>query len=298
MKVDIRDPRIQEIVGDDIHLEELGTGFDFTEGPVWHPYEKHLIFSDMPGDHMRRWTERDGVSTFRRPANMANGNTYDSRGRLLTCEHSTSRVIRTELDGSTTVLATEWEGKQLNSPNDLIVAADGSIYFTDPSFGRMEYYGVAREQELDFRGVFRIIPDTPEGHQIQLLARDFDQPNGLIFSLDGKRLFINDTVHGHIRVFDVQADGSIANSRLWAEVTGEGVGLADGLKFDSAGNLYCTGPGGLHVFDSEGTLLGVIPVPQSAANFGFGDDDQRSIFITASTSLYRVRVKIPGVALF
>lgn len=298
MSVDIRDPRFREIVGDDVQIEELGSGFDFTEGPVWHPREKHLIFSDMPGDHMRRWTERDGVTTFRRPANMANGNTYDSRGRLITCEHATSRVTRTELDGSISIIATEWQGKQLNSPNDVVVAADGSLYFTDPSFGRMEYYGVAREQDLDFRGVFRVVPDAPNGPEMQLLVSDFDQPNGLIFSADGKTLLINDTVRGHIRAFDVNADGSIGNSRVWAEVTGEGDGAADGLKYDSAGNVYCTGPGGLHVFDGEGTLLGVIRVPQSAANFAFGDDDLRSIFITASTSLYRVRVKVPGVALF
>jgi gluconolactonase len=298
MSVDIRDPRFRDIVGDEVELEELGSGFDFTEGPIWNPREKHLIFSDMPGDHMRRWSERDGVTTFRRPSNMANGNTYDSRGRILTCEHATSRVTRTELDGSITVLATEWQGKQLNSPNDIIVAPDGSLYFTDPSFGRMEYYGVKRDQELDFRGVFRLVPDAPGGHQLQLLVDDFDQPNGLILSLDGRTMFINDTIRGHIRAFDVQADGTITNSRVWAEVKGEGDGAADGLKFDSAGNLYCTGPGGLHVFGSGGELLGVIHAPQSVANFAFGDEDLRGIFMTASTSLYRVRVKVPGVPLF
>lgn len=298
MSVDIRDPRFVDIVGEEVQLEELGAGFDFTEGPIWNPREKHLIFSDMPGDHMRHWSERDGVSTFRRPSNMANGNTYDSLGRILTCEHATSRVTRTELDGSITVLATEWQGKQLNSPNDIVVAPDGTIYFTDPSFGRMEYYGVKREEELGFRGVYRLIADAPGGHQLQLLVDDFDQPNGLIFSLDGRTLLVNDTMRAHIRAFDVQPDGSLTNSRVWAEVKGEGEGAADGMKFDSAGNLYCTGPGGLHVFDSEGTLLGVIKAPQSVANFAFGDEDLRGIFLTASTSLYRVRVKVPGLPLF
>lgn len=298
MSVDIRDPRFVDIVGEEVQLEELGSGFDFTEGPIWNPREKHLIFSDMPGDHMRRWSERDGISTFRRPSNMANGNTYDSLGRILTCEHATSRVTRTELDGSITVLATEWQGKQLNSPNDIVVAPDGSIYFTDPSFGRMEYYGVKREEELGFRGVYRLIADAPGGHQLQLLVDDFDQPNGLIFSLDGRTLLVNDTMRAHIRAFDVQPDGSLTNSRVWADVKGEGEGAADGMKFDSAGNLYCTGPGGLHVFDSEGTLLGVIKAPQSVANFAFGDEDLRGIFMTASTSLYRVRVKVPGLPLF
>jgi gluconolactonase len=298
MSVDIRDPRFVDIVGEEVQLEELGSGFDFTEGPIWNPREKHLIFSDMPGDHMRRWSERDGITTFRRPSNMANGNTYDSLGRILTCEHATSRVTRTELDGSITVLATEWQGKQLNSPNDIVVAPDGSIYFTDPSFGRMEYYGVKREEELGFRGVYRLIADAPGGHQLQLLVDDFDQPNGLIFSLDGRTLLVNDTMRAHIRAFDVQPDGSLTNSRVWADVKGEGEGAADGMKFDSAGNLYCTGPGGLHVFDSEGTLLGVIKAPQSVANFAFGDEDLRGIFMTASTSLYRVRVKVPGLPLF
>jgi gluconolactonase len=298
MSVDIRDPRFVDIVGEEVQLEELGAGFDFTEGPIWNPREKHLIFSDMPGDHMRRWSERDGITTFRRPSNMANGNTYDSLGRILTCEHATSRVTRTELDGSITVLATEWQGKQLNSPNDIVVAPDGSIYFTDPSFGRMEYYGVKREEELGFRGVYRLIADAPGGHQLQLLVDDFDQPNGLIFSLDGRTLLVNDTMRAHIRAFDVQPDGSLTNSRVWADVKGEGEGAADGMKFDSAGNLYCTGPGGLHVFDSEGTLLGVIKAPQSVANFAFGDEDLRGIFMTASTSLYRVRVKVPGLPLF
>lgn len=298
MSVDIRDPRFVDIVGEEVQLEELGSGFDFTEGPIWNPREKHLIFSDMPGDHMRRWSERDGITTFRRPSNMANGNTYDSLGRILTCEHATSRVTRTELDGSITVLATEWQGKQLNSPNDIVVAPDGSIYFTDPSFGRMEYYGVKREEELGFRGVYRLIADAPGGHQLQLLVDDFDQPNGLIFSLDGRILLVNDTMRAHIRAFDVQPDGSLTNSRVWADVKGEGEGAADGMKFDSAGNLYCTGPGGLHVFDSEGTLLGVIKAPQSVANFAFGDEDLRGIFMTASTSLYRVRVKVPGLPLF
>lgn len=294
MNVDIRDPRFRRVVGDDVELEELGADFDFTEGPIWHPREKHLIFSDMPGNHMRRWSAREGITTFRRPSNMANGNCYDAQGRILTCEHATSRVTRTELDGSITVLATDWEGKQLNSPNDLIVARDGSIYFTDPTYGRMEYYGVPREPELGFRGVFRIVFDEPESPRLQLLADDFEQPNGLCFTLDGNALLVNDTERNHIRRFDVRDDGRIANSRIWADVSGQGAGAADGMKVDSAGNVYCTGPGGLHVFDSEANLLGVILVPQAVANFNWGDEDLRSVFLTASASLYRVRVKVPG----
>jgi gluconolactonase len=293
----VRDPRLLDIVDKDAPIEQLATGFIFTEGPVWHPKERHLIFSDMPGDHMRKWTPDGKVTTFRKPCNKGNGNVYDQQGRLVTCEHSASRVSRTEFDGSITVLATHWGGKELNSPNDIIQAKDGSFIFTDPSYGRMEGYGLLREPELDFRGVYRLVPDG-DGYRIQLLAGDFGQPNGLCLTRDEKGLLVNDTERGHIRYFDVNADGSLSNSRVWAEVTGDGVGAADGMKFDTSGNLYCTGPGGLQVFDGEGTLLGTILVPENTANFNWGDDDLKSIFLTASTSLYRVRVKIPGLKPF
>ena len=205
------------------------------------------------------------------------------------------RVTRTEQDGSITVLATHYDGKELNSPNDIIVKSDGSIYFTDPSFGRMEYYGVSRETELDFRGVYRL---DPESGDLTLLASDFDQPNGLCFSADESQLFVNDTVKKHIRVFDVSADGSVSNSRVWAEVTGDRDGVPDGMKIDSEGNLCTTGPGGIHYFSPNATSLGVIYVPQGVANFVWGEDDLRSMFITASTSLYRVRVRVPGTTIF
>lgn len=298
MNVDVRDQRFRSVVGDDVELEQVGGGFSFTEGPIWHPYDNHLIFSDMPGDHMRRWAASDAIRTFRKPSNMANGNCYDAEGRIITCEHATNRVTRAEPDGSTTVLATHWSGKQLNSPNDIIVADDGSIYFTDPTFGRMEFYGVAREPELDFRGVYRILPDAPGGPELQLLADDFRQPNGLCFTLDGQHLFVNDTERGHIRLFDLTTDGQLTNSRTWAEVTGDGVGAPDGMKIDTEGNVYCTGPGGVHVLDDRANLLGVIRVPEMVANFNWGDDDLRSLFLTASTSLYRVRVRVPGLAAF
>ena len=290
---DIRDSRLLDIVDKDAPVEQLATGFIFTEGPVWHPTQRHLIFSDMPGDHMRKWTPDGTVTTFRKPCHKANGNLYDRLGRLVTCEHSTSRVIRTESDGSMTVLATHWGDKQLNSPNDIIQAKDGSFIFTDPSYGRMDGFGLLRDPELDFRGVYRIVPDS-NGYRIQLLADDFGQPNGLCLTHDEKGLLVNDTERGHIRYFDVNADGSLSNSRVWADVTGEGAGAPDGMKFDTAGNLYCTGPGGLQVFDAQGMLLGTIRVPENSANFNWGDDDLKSIFLTASTSLYRVRVRIPG----
>ncbi len=295
MNVEIRDERFRDVVGDDAPVEELATGFDFTEGAMWNHVQGHLIFSDMPGNIMRKWTSERGIEVFREPSNMANGNYYDLQGRLLTCEHATSRVTRTEHDGSITVLATHYGDKELNSPNDIIVKSDGSIYFTDPSFGRMDYYGVEREQELDWRGVYRLSPDSGE---LTLLVDDFDQPNGLTLSLDESLLFVNDTMRAHIRAFDVNDDGTISNGRLWADVTGERDGLADGMKVDTGGYLYTTGPGGVQVFAPDAACLGTIYVPQGVTNFTWGDDDLCSLYINAGTSLYRTRVKVPGRKLF
>jgi gluconolactonase len=291
MNVEIRDERFREVIGDDVSFETLGTGYAFTEGPIWHPTGKFLIFSDMPGDHMRRWSASRGVETFRKPSNMANGNAYDRSGRIVTCEHATSRVTRTESDGTISVLASHYEGKELNSPNDIVVKRDGGIYFTDPIYGRIEYYGVAREPQLDFRGVYRIDTDGT----LQLLAGDFGQPNGLCFSLDESILFVNDTERMHVRAFDVDKNGRLGDSRVWAELVGDGPGGPDGLKVDSKGNLYCCGPGGIHVFATDGACLGVIRTPEVSANFNWGEDGLTTFFITASTSLYRIQVKTPGL---
>jgi gluconolactonase len=290
MSVEIRDPKFKAVVGDSVAFEKLGTGFLFTEGPLWHARDKYLLFSDMPGDHLRKWTARDGVTTFRKPCAQSNGLAWDKQGRLLVCQHSTSTLTRTETDGSSTVLASHHDGKELNSPNDVVVKSDGAIYFTDPTYGRNEYYGKPRPVQLTVRGVYRVVADGA----ITLLADDFGQPNGLCFSLDEKRLFVNDTDRQHIRVFDVKPDGTLANSRVWAETRGEGQGAPDGMKIDTEGNVYSCGPGGIHVFDPQGACLGVINMPEYTANFCFGDDDFRSLFVTASTSLYRVRVKVPG----
>lgn len=289
--LDVRDPRLLTVVGADVTFETLGTGFLFTEGPLWHPVHQHLTFSDMPGDIMRRWSATKGIQTARQPCAKSNGLVYDKEGRLVVCEHATSRVTRTEASGATTVLASHYDGKELNSPNDIVVRHDGAIYFSDPKYGRVEYYGVPRPQQLSFQGVYRI---DPKSGAVQLQADNFGQPNGLCFSLDEKRLFVNDTDRGHIRVFDVAADGSLRNSRVWAETKGEGQGAPDGMKLDLLGNVYCCGPGGIHVFDPDAHCLGVIKTPEYVANFCWGDGDYRSLFITASTSLYRIRTTIPG----
>ena len=291
--VEIRDERFEGVVGNSVQFERLATGFVFTEGPLWHRRDKYLLFSDMPGDHLRRWSQKDGVTTFRKPCNKSNGLTWDLQGRLIVCEHASSHLTRTEPDGKITVLASHHAGKELNSPNDVIVRSDGAIYFSDPTYGRKPHFGLPREPELSFRGLYRL---TPDGKTLTLLADDFGQPNGLCFSLDEKVLFVNDTDNQHIRAFDVKADGTLANSRVWAKTVGEGQGAPDGMKIDSKGNIYCCGPGGIHVFAPDATSLGVIKMPEYVANFCFGDDDLRSLFITASTSVYRIRVATPGTA--
>jgi gluconolactonase len=292
MSLDIRDRALENIVDPTAELERLATGFLFTEGPLWDGRENCLLFSDMPGDIIRRWSAARGIETFRSPSNKANGLTWDREGRLLACEHATSRVTRTEADGTITVVASQRGGRELNSPNDIIVSRDGSIIFSDPTYGRMDYYGLERPLPLDFRGVYRVAAD---GGEPQLIADDFGQPNGLCFSLDEGKLYVNDTERSHIRVFIHKSDGSFADAGVWAQTSGEGDGAPDGMKIDSAGNLFCAAQGGLHVFSPTGTCLGVIRVPEVAANFTWGDEDLKSLFITASTSLYRIRVKIPGL---
>jgi len=291
MPVEIRHSGFYDLVGSDAALERVATGFGFTEGPVWDVKRGFLIFSDMKDDHMRCYSDRTGIRTYRRPSNKANGNTFDRNGRLVSCEHATSRVVREETDGSISLLATHYGDHEFNSPNDIVVKTDGSIYFTDPTYGRTrEDLGVLRDLQLPFRGVYRIAPDG----KVQLLADDFEQPNGLCFSCDETRLFVNDTARRHIRMFEVAANGSLKNGRLWAETTGAAIGFPDGMKVDSADNLYCTGPGGIHVFAPDAQCLGVILTPEKAANFAWGGDDLCSLYITALTSLYRVKTRVPG----
>ena len=280
------------IVNRDEPVVQVATGFGFTEGPIWHPGGRHLTFSDMPGNHMRRLHSDGSVETFRKPSNMANGNAYEADGSILTCEHATSRVVRIRPDGQIETLASHYEGRELNSPNDIVLRRDGSIYFTDPTYGRMEHFGLPREPDMEIRGVYRLNADGA----LTRVADDFNQPNGLCFSLDEARLFVNDTEEGHIRVFNVESDGSLSESSVWAVPEGEGPGRPDGMKLDSAANLYCTGPDGIHVYNMSGECLGAIAIPEYTANFNWGDDDRKGLYVTASTSVYRVGTKIAGPA--
>lgn len=293
MDVQIFDPRFNQLFDPAQEPKRIAGGFDFTEGPIWHPGEQSLIFSDILGNSIFRWTEANGLEKLRRNSYMANGNAYDRQGRVLTCEHATSRVTRTDFarSGELEVLATLYQGKQLNSPNDIICKRDGMIYFSDPAAGRTTGFGVPREQELPFQGVYRL---NPADLSLTLLVDDFVKPNGLCFSADEKRLFINDSAHNHIRVFDINADGALENGRLWAELSPAGRGVADGMKIDAAGNIFCAGPGGIHLFATDSTCLGIILMPEQTANLAWGDADLRSLYITATTSVYRLRTLAQG----
>jgi gluconolactonase len=297
MTVQSHTPEFLELIDEDAEVEQLGTGFTFTEGPLWHP-DGYLLFSDMPGDVRRRWTESEGVTEVANPSNKGNGMTWDLEGRLLVCEHVTSSLVRIDPDGTGSgreVLATHYDGKELNSPNDVVVKSDGTIYFTDPTYGRMPGFGIEREQELDIQGVYRI---APGGGGPELVVDDFVQPNGLCFTADEALLYVNDTDRAHIRVFEVHDDGSLANGRVLAEGIGTGDldsgELVDGMKLDERGNIWVTGPKGVWVFDPDGEHLGTLEVPENVGNVNWGGPDWNWLFIPACTSMYRVQTKVSG----
>jgi gluconolactonase len=272
---------------------QIGTGFTFTEGPIWHPIDYYLLFSDMPADVRRRWDARGGVAEMKRPSNKCNGMTYDADLNLIVCEHATSSLIRERPDGRREVLASHFEGQELNSPNDVCVHSSGAIYFSDPWYGRMPVYGVERPRQLGFQGVYRV---PPGGGAPKLLVDRylFDQPNGLCFCPEERRLYVNDTVQALIRIFDVDGDGSLSNGRLFATGVRSELepGAPDGMKCDALGNVWCTGPGGVWVFSPRGELLGKVRIPEQTANLAWGGPDFRTLFLTATHSVYTVPTKV------
>ncbi len=288
-----------------IAAQKVRGDFQFLEGPVWVPARNELLFSDIPASRIYRYKPAtNSFSVIREPSGQANGNALDPQGRLVTCEHENRRTSRTEPDGTVVPLATHYEGKRLNSPNDIVCKSDGGVYFSDPP------YGVKAElRELDFQGVFRVSPvgrggptapsseqsgglSQPALPQIQLLVRDFIKPNGLAFSPDEKLLYIADTELGHIRAFDVEADGTIANSRIFCEVE-----RPDGFRLDVEGNLYISAMKSVEIFDRTGRKTGEIVLDQRPANVAFGDLDRKTLYICARTGFYKARVAIPGVAM-
>ncbi|WP_370400562.1 isochorismatase family protein [Sulfitobacter sp. JB4-11] len=292
------DARFAALMDANAPVKQLGSGFTFTEGPLWHPVEKHLLFSDMPGDVRRRWTPDGQTTEVMRPSNKGNGMTYDAALNLLVCEHSTSSVALFRPDGTREVMASHFEGKELNSPNDICVKSDGAIYFTDPTYGRMPGFGVERPLQQGFQGVYMLPPGHRPGDEAVLVSDRymFSQPNGLCFSPCERWVWVNDTEQTNIRMFDVAADGRLTNSRIFASGIKDALraGVPDGMKADKDGNVYVTAPGGVWVYAFDGVKLGEIEVPELVANLHWGNDNWDTLFMCASTGLYSVQMKTRG----
>lgn len=283
------DGRLFELVGPE-RVEQVVTGFEFVEGPAWHPVEGHLTFNDIPGDRMLRWDPGSGLREVRAPNGMGNGNTYDLQGRLLTCEHATSRLVRTETDGAVVVLADAYEGRELNSPNDVVVDAAGTVLFTDPVYGRGTWVGLPREPELDVRGVYSLGADGG----LTLLVEDMESPNGLCLSPDESLLYVAETEQRTIRRYHLD-DGRATDGTTWAHVVGDEREGPDGLRVDEHGNVWCAGPGGLQVFTPSGEVLGRIRMPEVVANLTWGGPDGRTLFVCATSSVYALRTHVRGL---
>jgi gluconolactonase len=276
-------------------VERVATGFGFTEGPVWIP-AGYLLFSDIPNSSIIKWSPDGTTQKFRNPSAKSNGLTLDREGRLIACEHGTRRVSRTETDGTVVALAERYDGKRLNSPNDVIVKSDGSIYFTDPPYGLLGHnphidQTEPGEMELTFSGVYMISPD---GNSLTLLTKDLSMPNGLAFSPDERVLYVADTQSHQIHIYDVRQVGTLENDRVFIQMPYD---YPDGIKVDANGNLYVSTntPKGVKVFDSSGKFIGSIKAKgYFPANCAFGGPDNKSLFITAEDSVYMVKMKVPG----
>jgi len=288
------DDRFRGIDGDFV-LERLHAGARKTEGPAYFAAGRYLVWSDIPNDRMLRWDETTGaVGVFRQPSGYANGNTIDRQGRLITCEQGHRRVTRTEHDGTITVLADRHQGKRLNSPNDVVVRADGSIWFTDPSYGiDSDYEGNRGENE--FGGACFVFRLDPASGELAVVADDFTRPNGLAFSADERQLYIVDTRQepSHIRVFDVTTDGRLNGGEIFAECD---FGRFDGLRVDDGGRIWAAAWDGVHCFAPDGALIGKLRLPESVANLTFGGPKRNHLFITAGTSVYALRVTVCGAS--
>ncbi|MEC9434687.1 MAG: SMP-30/gluconolactonase/LRE family protein [Pseudomonadota bacterium] len=299
MGVRATDPEFWTLVQVGVEARPVCSGFVFTEGPVWHPVDRVLIFSDIKGDARYRWRDGSEVRRILTPTRQANGLTLDADLNLIACEHLSSVVARFRPDGAREVLASHFEGRALNSPNDVVCASDGSIWFTDPTYGRTPPWGDGREPELDFRGLYRLAPGHRPGAEPQLVApRDlFRQPNGLCFSPDEAWLYVDDTVAGTIRRFAVGADGTLGPGELFAARIAEPdgrPGVPDGIKCDEAGNVWVTAPGGVWVYSPDGRKLGEVDCPEQAANLAWGGDDGRTLHLTARSSVYALPTLVRG----
>ena len=279
--------QIADLVAD-ARPRQLAGGLRFTEGPLWHP-DGYLIFSDIPASTIYRLEPSGQVYLYLKPSDHSNGLTFDRQGRLLACEHGGRRVSRMGEDRQMVTVADRYDGKRLNSPNDIVVHSSGRIYFTDPPYGIDPDPG-----EQGFNGVYRIDPNGT----VVLLYSDFGRPNGLTFSPDESMLYINDTPKHQIRVSDVAPDGSLSNDRVFIDMDVEAPGRPDGMKVDSLGNVYCTGSGGIWVIDPAGNHLGTISFPQQPANLAFGGPNLTTLYVTARTGVYSIELKVPGTPVF
>jgi len=281
------DAEFQKLLPQDAKVQKLAGDFKFLEGPTWLAWDGgFLVFSDIPANHIKKWTAKDGITVFRDNSNAANGNTTDRNGNLFTCEHTARRLTLTTKDGSTTVLTDKsTDGNRYSSPNDLVVHSNGSVYFTDPP------YGLSRTEKKEQPGnyVFRYDPKTKQSTPV---VKDFDMPNGLALSPDEKKIYVADSGRPHhIRVFDVNDDGSLANGRIFAVIDKGG---PDGIRTDSAGRLWSSAADGVHILAPTGELIGKILVPESPANLCFGGPTGKTLFITARTSLYSIETNVIG----
>jgi len=283
------DDRFAKVDGDEKVLV-IGTGCRWAEGPVYFPAGRFFAWSDIPNDRMLRWDETTGaVGVYRSPAGYTNGHTLDREGRLVSCEQGNRRVTRTEHDGTITVLVDNWNGRRLNSPNDVVVRSDGSIWFTDPSYGiDGDYEGFSAPPEVDGCHVYRIDPHTGRCAPV---AQDFERPNGLAFSLDENQLYIVDTRRNHIRVFDVRPDGTLAGGAVLNTCTD---GQFDGIRLDTQGRIWAAAGSGVHCIHPDGTLLGKLLLPEQQSNLVFGGPKRNMLFVCATTSVYMLMLNIVG----
>ena len=284
---------LESLIDPAAELRCIGSGYQFTEGPVWVPAENCLLFSDIPGDTRWRWSEAGGMQVDLTPTFKGNGMALDIDGHLLVCEQVSSCLVRFRTTGERELVAFHYGGKYLNSPNDVVTrGSDGSIYFTDPDYGRWnDWIGCERNRdELGFRGMFRVPPD---GGELELVVAEdeFDEPNGLCFSPDETLLYVNDSAARNVKVFDVAPDGSLGNRRIVAEGIGTGVpreGNVDGMECDGHGNVWVTGPGGVWVLTPDGEHLGTVATPEVCGSLCWGGADMHSLFLMTSTTAHVV----------